>query len=121
MLSKTNEGIGRIIAILSIVVAVIIVLGVSSSLGVLRSPSHSTTDMSCTQNTSQEENITWDLANRSVLAGEVTCLGQLHNLTVYLTLRNGTKWSATEPAIDDVFALQRECGSLCSGMYIWTE
>jgi len=70
---------------------------------------------------SQGKPVEWNTAVTEVLAGHATCLGQSHNLTVVLTLKNGTKWVTMEPTIDDIFQVYKQCGPTCTGMTLSTE
>jgi hypothetical protein len=89
-----------------------------------KSPVASTTNSR--QNASCESPISarqvpWHLAVTAILGGQATCMGQSHNLSVILLLANGSKWATTEPAIDDMFQLFKQCGSPCANMTLWTE
>jgi hypothetical protein len=71
--------------------------------------------------TGQYETITWEEATNLILEGNVSQVTQLHNLTVFLTLKDGTMLETVEPAIDDVFNVIDQCGDPCSDIVIATE
>ena len=69
----------------------------------------------------EETRVTWAEAQELILSGEVSAVTQLHSLEVFLQLADGTQVVTTEPVIDAVFDVARECGDPCSGMAVATE
>lgn len=65
--------------------------------------------------------ISWEEAQTLILEGHVTQVTQLHNLSVYLTLEDGTTVQTIEPNIDDVFDVIEQCGDPCANIAIATE
>lgn len=65
--------------------------------------------------------ISWEQAQDLILKGRVSEVFQLHNLTVFLTLDDGTRVQTVEPAIDDVFDLLEQCGDPCADIVVATE
>jgi hypothetical protein len=65
--------------------------------------------------------VSWEEAKSILLDGEVAEVFQLHSLEVKLTLKDGSKLSTTEPAIDDVFKVIDECGEKCVDIRVATE
>ena len=61
-------------------------------------------------------NISWEEAKQLVLTGQVTSVSQGHNLIVTLRLKDGSIKTAKEPAIDDIFAVIKSCGTVCTGI-----
>jgi hypothetical protein len=70
---------------------------------------------------SEVKTVSWDEAKSIILNGEVAEVFQLHSLEVKLTLKDGSKLSTTEPAIDDVFKVIEECGEKCADIKVATE
>jgi hypothetical protein len=67
------------------------------------------------------EMISWEEAQSLILEGQVTQVTQLHNLSVYLTLEDGSTVQTIEPNIDDVFDVIEQCGDPCANIAIATE
>ncbi len=65
--------------------------------------------------------VNWEEAQNLILKGEVAQVTQLHNLTVFLTLKDGNMVQTVEPNIDDVFDVVDQCGDPCSDIIIATE
>jgi hypothetical protein len=65
--------------------------------------------------------ISWDEAKQLILSGQVAQVTQLHSLEVRLLLKDGRMVVTTEPAIDDVFELVRQCGAPCDDIVLVTE
>ena len=65
--------------------------------------------------------ISWDEAKAVLLQGKVTEAIQLHSLTVYLVLVDGTRLMTEEPEIDAVLAEIEACGSPCEKIEVITE
>jgi hypothetical protein len=67
------------------------------------------------------QRVTWDEAKGLITGGMVTQAFQTHALEVRLNLKDGTSVVTTEPRIDEVFRVIRECGAPCSSIMIATE
>lgn len=65
--------------------------------------------------------ITWEEAKAAILEGNVAEAIQLHSLTVYLVLADGTRLITEEPEIDAILAMIEECGAPCENIEIITE
>src|SRR5882672_4850730 len=119
-----TTGIGAAPAALAVILVLVVgAIGVVSFELQQNSLAKSTTNSRntpCTSFTSAKQ-VPWNLAAAAILGGRATCMGQSHNLSVILLLGNGSKWATTEPAIDDVGRLYKQCGSPCANMTLWTE
>lgn len=75
----------------------------------------------------QEVNLTipqetgWDMAKEMILAGKVKTITQSHDLKVILDLKDGSQFTTTEPAIDEVFRVVEQCGAKCENIGLMTE
>ena len=69
----------------------------------------------------EAEMISWEEAQSLILEGQVTQVTQLHNLSVYLKLQDGSTVQTIEPNIDDVFDVIEQCGDPCADIAIATE
>ena len=65
--------------------------------------------------------VDWETAIEILNSGEVEMAAQLHNLTVTLTLKDGTEIRTVEPTIDAIFQEVEKCGQPCSGIALATE
>ena len=65
--------------------------------------------------------VTWDEAVGLITGGMVTQAFQTHALEVRLNLTDGTSVVTTEPRIDEVFRVIRQCGDPCKDIMIATE
>lgn len=65
--------------------------------------------------------VDWETAIEILNSGEVEMAAQLHNLTVTLTLKDGTVIRTVEPSIDAIFDEVEKCGQPCSGIALATE
>ena len=65
--------------------------------------------------------VDWETAIEILSSGEVEMAAQLHNLTVTLTLKDGTVIRTIEPTIDAIFDEVDKCGQPCSGIALATE
>ena len=65
--------------------------------------------------------VTWDEAVGLITGGMVTQAFQTHALEVRLNLTDGTSVVTTEPRIDEVFRVIRQCGDPCKDIIIATE
>ena len=63
----------------------------------------------------------WELAKEMILAGKVETLTQFHDLKVILELKDGSQFTTTEPALDDIVKVVEQCGAKCSDTSIITE
>ncbi|MCI0542309.1 hypothetical protein L0Y69_00950, partial [bacterium] len=64
---------------------------------------------------------TWEEVVEALKTGNVTAITQTHDLTVKVTLKNGTVFTAKEPEIDAIFTEIRKCGGKCAGIIQATE
>ena len=65
--------------------------------------------------------VTWDQAVAMIRNGEVASVAQTHELRVTLNLLDGRTFEATQPRIDEIFAVIDACGEVCSDIQIATE
>lgn len=65
--------------------------------------------------------VSWEEAQTLIQEGQVAQVTQLHNLTVFLTLEDGSMVQTIEPNIDDVFDVIEQCGDACADISIATE
>ena len=65
--------------------------------------------------------VDWETAVEILNSGDVEMAAQLHNLTVILTLKDGTVNRTFEPTIDAIFDKVEKCGRPCSGIGLATE
>jgi hypothetical protein len=65
--------------------------------------------------------VDWEAAVEILKTGEVEMVTQLHNLDVFLTLKDGTEIKTVEPRIDAVFEEIDKCGQPCSQILLATE
>jgi hypothetical protein len=63
----------------------------------------------------------WEDAVSLLNTGEVMQVTQLHNKTVYLTLKDGQETMTVEPALDDIFDQIQKCGAPCSNIVLAME
>lgn len=63
----------------------------------------------------------WSEALLLLYSGNVTFAMQFHNLTVLLTMKDGTVVFTHEPAIDQIFEAAGKCGEPCEGVVWGTE
>jgi hypothetical protein len=59
--------------------------------------------------------VSWDEARQMLRDCEVKAVMQAHSLEVWLTLEDGTRVKAVEPAIDDVLDLAFDAQQKCGG------
>jgi hypothetical protein len=76
--------------------------------------SHPPTDPSLTR-------VSWDEAKQLITSGQVQQAFQTHALEVRLNLKDGRSVVTTEPRIDEVFQVIRDCGAPCADVMIATE
>lgn len=72
-------------------------------------------------NLTSPQETTWEQAKEMILAGKVKTLVQSHNLKVELELKDGSQFTVTEPALDDVFRVVEQCGARCADIVLMTE
>lgn len=65
--------------------------------------------------------IPWVRVHDMILACEVKSLLQTHEGLVYTTLKNGKKYVAVEPVIDEVFTVAHEATTACGDIGLGTE
>jgi hypothetical protein len=65
--------------------------------------------------------VAWSQVKDIIFSGQVVKVGQTHDLSVYITLKDGRTFKTVEPAIDDVIKLVKACGTLCQDIRIATE
>lgn len=70
---------------------------------------------------STPEPVSWEEAKSAILEGKVIEAIQLHSLTVYLVLADGTRLMTDEPESDAVLAVIEECGPPCEKIEVITE
>lgn len=59
---------------------------------------------------------TWEEVVEALKTGHVKMISQFHDLTVRVTLDNGTVFTAKEPKVDAIFEEIRKCGAACKGI-----
>jgi len=69
----------------------------------------------------EAQDASWAEAITILHSGEVAQVTQLHNLTVTLILKDGTRIVTKEPAIDDIWDEVHSCGTPCDDMIMATE
>lgn len=67
------------------------------------------------------ETVDWETAVEILNSGHVTGVAQLHNLTVYLEMDDGSQIKTVEPSIDEIFTEVSKCGQPCKGIVLATE
>ncbi|NIV35508.1 MAG: hypothetical protein GWN58_40470 [Anaerolineae bacterium] len=67
------------------------------------------------------DEVDWETAVEILNSGDVEMAAQLHNLTVTLTLKDGTVIRTVEPIIDAIFEEVEKCGRPCNGIGLATE
>ena len=60
------------------------------------------------QDSGVPQEVSWERAVESVLAGSVAEVSQTHGLRVYIRLVDGTEYRTTEPYIDAIFMVVEE-------------
>jgi hypothetical protein len=65
--------------------------------------------------------VQWSQVQSIVFSGQVTKIGQTHDLNVYITLKDGRTFKVVEPAIDDILKLVQQCGDLCKDVKVATQ
>ena len=65
--------------------------------------------------------VEWSEAERAIRNGQVKQATQTHARQVILRLKDGQTITTTEPALDDVFAIIRQCGERCADILIASE
>ena len=65
--------------------------------------------------------ISWEEAKTKIMNWEIKSIMQLHSLEVTLIADDWTSYTTTEPAIDDVFNIVKDCWETCSNILLWTE
>lgn len=65
--------------------------------------------------------ISWTKAIELIPSGKVNTAAQTHSLRVFLIMMDGSRFSATEPNIDEVFREIRNCGAPCADIAMITE
>ncbi len=65
--------------------------------------------------------ISWQTAQEMIQSGQVKAVSQSHSLRVSLTLQDGRELQTTEPQIDDVIRVVKQCGEPCRDILIATE
>ncbi len=71
--------------------------------------------------TPQPRRVPWSEALLLLYSGNVTLAVQFHNLTVLLTMKDGTVVVTHEPAIDQIFEEGGKCGEPCKNTVLGTE
>jgi hypothetical protein len=67
------------------------------------------------------ETVDWETAIEILNSGHVVGVAQLHDLTVYLEMDDGSQIKTVEPSIDEIFNEVAKCGQPCEGMVLATE
>lgn len=67
------------------------------------------------------DTVNWETAIEILNSGHVVGVAQLHNLTVYLEMDDGSQITTVEPTIDEIFNEITKCGQPCEGMVLATE
>lgn len=78
-------------------------------------------DMKAVPPAGTSSSVSWEEAKRLILSGQVKEIYQAHSLLVILVLKDGSRKTTTEPKIDIVFDVVRQCGQLCSDIISATE
>ena len=65
--------------------------------------------------------VEWEFAVELLYTGDVVGISQLHNLTVYLEMEDGSVVKTIEPQIDAIFHEIEKCGQLCKDIVLTTE
>ncbi|GAA4641635.1 hypothetical protein GCM10023115_01090 [Pontixanthobacter gangjinensis] len=65
--------------------------------------------------------ISWTEAVEYINSGGVETAMQTHSLFVYLQMKDGREFTTTEPNIDEVFRVIRNCGEPCADIARITE
>jgi hypothetical protein len=65
--------------------------------------------------------VSWEEAQAIILEGQVEQIFQFHDLTVIMTLKDGTQIETIEPAIDEVLRIIDRCGDKCADISFATE
>jgi hypothetical protein len=79
------------------------------------------TSCASSKSTSTTEEIGWDKAKEMILTGAVETLSQTHDRKVMLDLKDGSRFTTTEPTLDDIFKVVEQCGKKCSNISMITE
>ncbi len=67
------------------------------------------------------DTLEWDQVPGAMFSGLVTEVMQTHDLKVYLTFKDGRTLMATEPMIDAILDIVKNCGEICSEVRVATE
>jgi hypothetical protein len=67
------------------------------------------------------DKIEWDQVAGALYSGQVESVAQAHDLQVTLKLKDGRTLVSTEPAIDDIINMVKQCGDPCKDIRIATE
>jgi hypothetical protein len=84
-------------------------------------PSPQQSPTKSTNETQTPTTISWEDAQNQILNGQVSKIIQHKDLTVTLTLKDGTVVTTTEPKLDDVIHLIEQCGDKCTDIDVSTE
>lgn len=69
----------------------------------------------------EAQTVSWKEVTTILRSGNVAQVTQLHNLTVTLILKDGTRIVTKEPTIDDIWDEVHSCGTPCDDMIMATE
>ncbi len=69
----------------------------------------------------ENQKISWERATELVRSGQVQKVFQTHDLAVELQTQDGQKYATTEPKIDAIFEVIKECGEPCAKIVRATE
>ena len=65
--------------------------------------------------------INWEKAKEMIFSGEIETIVQSHDQKVILEHSNGDQFLTTEPELDDVIQIVKQCGAKCSNIDIMSE
>jgi hypothetical protein len=65
--------------------------------------------------------VEWKFAVELLYTGDVVGIAQLHNLTVYIEMEDGSVIKSVEPQIDAIFHEIEKCGRPCKNIVLTTE
>lgn len=65
--------------------------------------------------------INWEKAKEMIFSGEIETIVQSHDRKVILEHENGSQFLTTEPELDDIIQIVKECGIKCSNLDIMSE
>jgi hypothetical protein len=65
--------------------------------------------------------VAWSQVKDILFSGQVTQVGQTHDLNVTIKLKDGRTFKTVEPVIDDIIKLVQSCGDLCKDIKVATQ